>query len=535
MNARTLEHLQHDDSVGRVDVVYVCSNQDIAAQNIARLRVTPGEPITLSTRLTLLGKHSASLTATTAGAAGKPVNHVALTPGTSFDRGWRTGKAEERAMLYLLLERAGAWDGWRRRAAIRALQASTRTAAQFENEIVRLRAELAGRFDEQITSEFLDLIRQSGDLTDFDVLLDDIGRRATLPPELKKRSNGVIGRLRMSLARAGVRTLEPDLIILDEFQRFRHLLSREEGGDSAELAHHLFGYGNAKVLLLSATPYKPFTLAEETQAGDDHHRDFLNVLEFLCNDPEWRADVTRTLAAYREAVVRDQPMDAERARLRELLLQVMCRTERPPAAQHGMLREQLLPVDDVPAEDMRGFVALRRIADALSAPITLEYWKSAPYFLNFTEGYQIGDKLRRAARAGDVDNSSRERVSAWSWLLVGPTYAIGRGPVRNRILLVTTPRICGSSWSMSTSSPSSYRDSSSSKNTGTQSAVAESTNTRISPSSARYPSPFGPWAPRTRSVAGSTGCGADRTVNGARPRPTSTGRQRAVRSGPGFQ
>jgi hypothetical protein len=47
--ARALQHLQDDDSVQRIDVVYVCSNADIAAQNIARLRVTDDECLTLST------------------------------------------------------------------------------------------------------------------------------------------------------------------------------------------------------------------------------------------------------------------------------------------------------------------------------------------------------------------------------------------------------------------------------------------------------------------------------------------------------
>src|SRR4051812_32375811 len=52
--ARTLERLQDDKSVQRVDVIYVCSNQDVARQNIGRLRVTSDETITVSSRLTLL-------------------------------------------------------------------------------------------------------------------------------------------------------------------------------------------------------------------------------------------------------------------------------------------------------------------------------------------------------------------------------------------------------------------------------------------------------------------------------------------------
>lgn len=400
--ARTLERLQDDDSVDRVDVVYVCSNVDIAAQNLARLRVTPGEPIALTTRLTMMATHSARLAEPTHG-AGKPVNLVALTPGTSFDRGWRTGSAPERAMLFLLLERLGGWDGWRRRAAVRALQAGVHSPVRFEDTITRLDVELGGVVDERILGDFGRAVAGSGMLAAFEGLLDEIGRRSAVPVGLAGRAREIISALRASLARAGVQTLEPDLIILDEFQRFRHLLSDAEGGESAELARHLFDYGNARVLLLSATPYKPYTLAEEAAAGEDHYRDFRDLLGFLCPDPGWNADVTRALESYRESLVRGLRSGGARQTLRELLLRVMCRTERPAAAQQDMLRERVVGADEVSAEDVRGYVALRGLADAVNARLTVEYWKSAPYFLNFTEGYQLGDLTRAALRTGAVD------------------------------------------------------------------------------------------------------------------------------------
>lgn len=136
----------------------------------------------------------------------------------------------------------------------------------------------------RIERDFGRSVRASGQRRD-QLLLGDIGRRQQLSDEIRRRSWELTGRLRTSLARAGVETLDPDLVILDEFQRFRHLLSVEEGGESAELAQERSTTGNAKVLLLSATPYKPFTLAEESAAGDDHWQDFRRVLSFLCNDP----------------------------------------------------------------------------------------------------------------------------------------------------------------------------------------------------------------------------------------------------------
>ena len=89
--------------------------------------------------------------------------------------------------------------------------------------------------------------------------------------------------------RSCLKALEPDLIILDEFQRFKHLMYGEEGEDDSamsarELARELFSYADenseARVLLLSATPYKMYTTADEAGV-EDHYRDFLRTFEFL--------------------------------------------------------------------------------------------------------------------------------------------------------------------------------------------------------------------------------------------------------------
>ena len=52
--AQTLKHLQEVDHVGRIDIVYVCSNADIAAQNIRKLDVSDSERPSFATRLSLL-------------------------------------------------------------------------------------------------------------------------------------------------------------------------------------------------------------------------------------------------------------------------------------------------------------------------------------------------------------------------------------------------------------------------------------------------------------------------------------------------
>ena len=59
-----------------------------------------------------------------------------------------------------------------------------------------------------------------------------------------------------------------------------------------------------------------------------------------------------------------------------------------------MMSEKLDQPAPPTTEDMLGYVALRRIADEVGGTLSIEYWKSAPYFLNFMDGYQLAEKFR---------------------------------------------------------------------------------------------------------------------------------------------
>lgn len=396
--ATTIEKLQGDDSVGRIDIVYVCSNADIAEQNIRKLDVTGDPHLPFASRLTLLAKHSHQL-ATGSGRFAKPINLISFTPGTSFDMGWQTGKSEERAMLFLLLVDLLGLQGYRRSAALRILQGSVRNREVFAWTVDRLREALGKDCDEVVVENFRAAAVRSGTAQQFEIVVDELGRRRNLPDELRVRARRLTGALRSELARASVQTLEPDLVILDEFQRFRHLLDPAAGGEAAELAHHLFDYGDARVLLLSATPYKPFTYMEEAAEGEDHHQDFMKTLTFLAGHSSLSvADVASNLRSYRHATVTGAPVHGLAEELRAQLLRVMCRTERPQSGEAGMLAEFLTPAAEVEDSDLLGYVALRRLARTVGGQVTIDYWKSAPYFTNFMDGYQMGGKLREAVK-----------------------------------------------------------------------------------------------------------------------------------------
>lgn len=276
--ARAIEELEHDRAVDRIDIVYVCSNSDIAQQNLNALDVTGDDHHRFTSRLTLLAKHSRHLTPLRTRFT-KPVNLISFTPGTSFDKGWQSGKAEERAMLYLLFEEPLDLRGRRATAAGRLLQGTVRRLDSFRNVIEGLRLELRGDIDENVRTRFLAAGEREGLAGEFDELINELGQRRIVPDTVRTTTWRLVAKMRTTLARESVHLLEPDLIILDEFQRFRQLLSRES--EAGELAHSLFDYPQARVLLLSATPYKPFTYTEEDVRGDDHHRNFMETVRFL--------------------------------------------------------------------------------------------------------------------------------------------------------------------------------------------------------------------------------------------------------------
>ena len=400
--ARAIEHLQDVDHVDRIDIVYVCSNVDLATQNLRRLNVTGDKHIGMATRLTLLAKESRRLSEKSAD-GGKKVNLVSFTPGTSFsDGGWRQGSAPERAMLTVILDKIANRTPSDRRVTRLLMHGTVKSPQRFDHWYVKpLVRELAGEPDPRIVNAFTRMIEADGSLDRFIALRDEVRRKHSVPSELWHRNHDLIAEFRQSLAKAGVDTLEPDLIILDEFQRFRHLLN-PESGDAAELAHALFEHPDAKVLLLSATPYKPFTNSDD--AEDDHYQDFLATIRFLAGGaPGAEREVAASLAAYRQSLVLGGDAATAARRVRDALTPLMTRSERPPIGE----REDLVAVRHLPtasptSADLCEWASLRELGRSVDSPIDLEYWKAIPYFASFMDGYKSAERVKAALEGPDA-------------------------------------------------------------------------------------------------------------------------------------
>ena len=386
-----VEHLQQVDHVDRIDIVYVCSNADIAAQNIRKLNITGAESPNFATRLSMLITMPEMLQPTAHG-DGKPATFVAFTPATSFQLGHQMGRKEERAVLYVLLRDHLDLRGARATAAQRILQGGVSTRQKFLDR--QIAAVCAQRLEPGIRQVFLDELDRRCERATLMALIDEVRGRSALNDRQKDSARAIVGSLRRMLSRAAVQALQPDLVILDEFQRFRDLLDFKTGGEAAEMARDLFTHSDAHVLLLSATPYKPFTYAEEAPPDGGHYADFLKTLEFLTASETAVDSVRVNLDELRQAALSGERTTDIRDRVQAQLRKWIARTERPAVDRRTTLADENMGELGVRAEDFAGFVALRRVADEINAPFTVEYWKSSPYFFNFISGYRMGEQLR---------------------------------------------------------------------------------------------------------------------------------------------
>lgn len=394
--AKTIDHLW--ETVPRIDVVYICSNAQIARQNLPKLRVGGAAAERHhADRLTMLASELRHL-------EGRKLNFVSFTPGTSFHISGSGGRVEERVLLYWLLRKAwganvvrpGPWTRFFRGRVDK--ERFERRIADFDPD--RLAADLVRDFAGSVAT----ITNPEGETLEERVLacVDEyrvLGSR-TSPAGMSSRRYQLVGKLRRALARASVKRLEPDLVILDEFQRFKDLMSDE--GEGAELARELFDHGNARLLLLSATPFKMYTLPEEPE-GDDHYRDFVDTVRFLAGDDRASA-VRRDLATLRSSLYAHDREAARGARDRAQseLRRVMSRTERLATThdRDGFVEEKQWPAVELAAADVADYRRLSRVSRTLGTQDPLEFWRAAPYVLELMENYQVKEKLRKH-RAND--------------------------------------------------------------------------------------------------------------------------------------
>ena len=409
-----------------LNVFYVCSSLTIANQNRdSLLEVLPeADRKTASVnvdRPTLLPWADPP--------AGNSFTLFTLTPGTLPMKGSSRGRVDERASLWCLLREglpaAGASmselenrlklvqeQSWRAAVDPRSQGVmATRMTALAKPFIAEVRAlfHLTGASDRAVADA---LIRR----------LDDKTQLATIQS------------LRQRLGRLGLGMMKPDLVILDEFQRFFEILEPFRGSADAErpaprveadedsdidddddahgLLRLLLGARGDEVgpaiLLLSATPYRP-PAGGVDGAGLRHYAQFFSLLEFLFG-AHAKADVPALRALFRRygTLLREAPPGSQevlelRDDIQRRLFRVIARTER--AGLLGADADVAAPerrAVGLRADDVRIYRHLWDSAGDDDRSAVTPYWSSIPYPLQMMDQRYLLRKRAVPAPLGDV-------------------------------------------------------------------------------------------------------------------------------------
>lgn len=391
-------------------VVYVCSNANIANQNARTLGVDDTLDISES-RLSM--QHLPIYQK-----AGKDHAYeqlIPLTPSTSFSMTLGCGNQRERALIYVLLSRlevfalhkkelnrfmqmnAGKWWNW--------------YVNYYEGEVIKCDANGSDYLAEMLPA--LESILKREDNADvvsgiFGIL---IGETCDY---ICKESKILINRLRRIFAEISLAKMDPDLVIMDEFQRFRNLIDESDvDSETNMLVKKFFGNPNTKILLLSATPYKPYSTLEELNENnvDEQYQDFLSLMKFLHTEGEDKSkhdEFQKIWETYsRNLSQLDRRnftiLKASKDIAEEAMYKIMSRTERINTGIVDDSRAVEVPIE---IGDILSYNQMQKIMDlsyerdlkkkygrAHSYKVPIEYVKSTPYILSFADDYDLKNHL----------------------------------------------------------------------------------------------------------------------------------------------
>ena len=322
-------------------VVYICSNQNIANQNIRKLDIT-GRNIVESVSDTRLSMQHLKIMEQASDEAVKDgfIQLIPLTPETSFKMTSGGGSVQERALIFAILKRIPDFkahiktlEDFMKYGAVKSWESSEKYL--YESRVAQCEEATGGIYPkniiDKICSEEFEEIR--------DILLKHL-KEIRYKRELSYSDYAVMNKLRVMFAKISVSMLEPDLVIMDEFQRFKFLIS-DEDSEIGILAKRFFSGRNTKVLLMSATPYKLYYTPEEIDEsqGHEHFEEFLQVMKFIFNDEAKYGEFDEIWTNYSVVLRETKLVDATVIELKKLaedaMYQGVSRTERISVMDSG--------------------------------------------------------------------------------------------------------------------------------------------------------------------------------------------------------
>lgn len=414
-----------------VKVVYICSNTAIAGQNLEKLsideKIVPAraDESRLSMQHLNIFKNDIETKE-----KNNYIQLIPLTPDTSFRMTSGTGLASERALMYVLLK-----DFPELRYQNGGLKRLFAGSASFNTmewwiehyggyfgktgEVDKWDKASGGEYKKFMHAKLREYLSASVDsegVSLFDKLAEAAYRLRVMAQPVTKEDKAIIGSLRVIFAQISLEKLEPDLVIMDEFQRFQYLINSENDTDSElGMLTNKFLRSEAddekapRVLLLSATPFKMYSTLEEIDeaSSDESYKEYLNVMSFLNrNDNSFKtvwADYTHIL---KEAQIDGfTTLIASKQKAETAMYNNVCRTERISAnlVADDKVMDDLIDASDVKnylkvsEADIASYMEARKAIDLgiknmdspLNLSVPIDYIKSTPYLFSFMSNHYV--------------------------------------------------------------------------------------------------------------------------------------------------
>ena len=424
---RVKNDLKHEvvDDDGLYCIVYVCCNMQIAQQNIGILCNSASKVDISQSRLSMQHfvyhklnselKHGDTMI-------------MSLTPATSFKMTGGMGSAPERALIYNCLIEHDAFKGDQNRCNDLSDILQGNAIGNWKSYKDTSRKEIRKLDKGNGTNDFIEDIKNAMAAHNDELVkaCDD----AISKFKAGESHRDDINKLRRIFADISLETMKPDLVIMDEFQKFSSLLDNSSDTEENRIARKFFSRSedqsdNSKdpyILLLSATPYKPYTTLEEINISknDEQFQDFHRLMDFLYATDATKAEAFRStwkeystllnqLDKVQPEIVLQKHKEAE-----NMLYGVMGRTER---SNKDIILEILPDLSGyINKGDIESYMQMRRLVDSckqhgattLSAPV--DYTKSCAYQLSFMENYKLKDKIEEAWNNGVAKGLKIDRL-----------------------------------------------------------------------------------------------------------------------------
>ena len=380
-------------------IAYICGNQIIARQNVVKLISDSDSVNNSEDRLSMQHYH---LSKERINSGKNFTSIVAMSPITSFSlKGQATGLKRERALMFATLKNAHYFDG---------------KNEKMMNSIFMCAKKRANIYDwNTVVNDYLNGIKEIESKTnEIPYLKNKLDEHSTRIKEIidnfelgqTRSNNNSIKKLRQLFAIIGSEMIDVDLVIMDEFQRFSELIEENGESETQILANRFLKSESSEqapfVLLLSATPYKPYQTRYDSEIRDNVScHEFKSVTDFLTHngqsvDEKWIkfGGALENISSDNFEYVKMVKEDVEKA-----LYGIMCRTERLSVDIPNNLIETFKEPLDIDSRDVFSYISAHRLLSKIDSSIPhhylpTSYSENIPYVYSFLNGYKISEKIR---------------------------------------------------------------------------------------------------------------------------------------------